>query len=123
MPTLVLILMLTVICAISALILIFLSVGIGYLIARIVPSLTITDTFTAGAVITVFLFYCFVKLFAYVKDGLEKMDSDDDDDDDDDSSFASDAGDRKTIIITPSSFIPKARRASARKKRPSIDDS
>ncbi len=125
MTSLLIFLIVSVICAVFALILIALAIGIGYLIALIIPSLTITDTITAGAVLTTFIFYCFAKLFSILDKAYEKMESDasSDSEEDDESSGAPDAKGSAPVYIIPSSFVPKSKRSSTRRKRKSSNDS
>ncbi len=125
MATLLFVLVIGVICAVFVLILTALSIGIGYLIALVIPSLTITDTITAGAVITTFIFYCFVKLFSSISKVFDRMgkDTSSDSDEDDELPNARDARNKAPIYITPSSFIPKSKSSSTRRKRKSSDDS
>ncbi len=125
MQILLIILLVSVICAVFALLLIAVSIGIGSLMAFLIPSLTITHTITAGAVITTFIFYCFVKLFSSISKVFDRMgkDTSSDSDEDDESSEASDTKDRAPVYIIPSSFVPKSKRSSTRRNRKSSDDS
>ena len=127
MEILLIILLVSVICAVFALLLIAVSIGIGSFMAFLIPSLTITHTITAGAVITTFIFYCFVKLFSSISKVFDRMgkdtSSDSDEDEDDELPNARDARNKAPIYITPSSFIPKSKSSSTRRKRKSSDDS
>ncbi|GAB6060807.1 hypothetical protein [Desulfonatronum parangueonense] len=125
MTTLIIILIVSVICVVFGLILIALSIGIGYLIALMIPSLTITHTITAGAVLTTFIFYSFVKLFSLINNASEEMENDasSDSEQDDESSDIPDVKSRAPIYIIPSSFVPKSKRSSTRKKRKPRGDS
>lgn len=122
MATLFIILLVSVVCAVFALILSIVSIGFGYLIALMNSSLTIADTITASAVITTFIFYCFMKLYAVIKNGMEQMERDTEDDDDE-STNTSDSKGGSPIYIVPSSLVPRAKGSSARKKRRLSDDS
>ena len=91
------------------------TIGLGFLLALVIPSLGISHTLTASAVITVFSAYCFLKLNDLVQERMAEEDVEE----------KKDGVDLETpgpVYIIPQSFIPgSSRRSKARKKRKTDD--